>query len=461
MNTRPSHALRSAAGLALLTIGLATQPALAQGRGAPLSVAAPGFPTAFVLDQFTAKAAFLNAKALGEGSLPATKHLRELQLMIANARAELRGDADDPWDKLAAPKQSILRALDRQLLAAPDPAADRGRLENPVLLDVAPLLAGLPFDTRTPVVRRVEGATQTWRAEGSYRVLVGTNLPAAGATTYALNVAGQPAPAGWLQVLPPDKLQLTIPAAALANSVADRTLSHVPIEVTALMPKGTWKFWTSPTEPLRFPVALEVFPRKPFAYALKEAAEGFIVDEKSTLIAKGRTLDVPPCGRAGCERDHTLCNDAPPGSKPVEPAFFTDSAAADPSGGWTGAVNPTPGGFCAIYKQRSATVARTVGFDVRYHPGQGERKTTDRKVKPQRSEPGKEPVDADALAFDTGYQGEVAAAAGSWELVLTAFNGQVYRTGSAAAPTTPMLQLEPVQRSGDKLRIRFVLQPPW
>ena len=38
----------------------------------------------------------------------------------------------------------------------------------------------------------------------------------------------------------------------------------VPLEVTALMPKGTWKFWTSPTEPLRFPIALEVFPRKPF-----------------------------------------------------------------------------------------------------------------------------------------------------------------------------------------------------
>jgi hypothetical protein len=426
----------------------------------PLSVAAPGFPTAFVLDQFNAKAAFIAGKAIGEGSLPATKHVRELQLMIANARAELRGDADDPWDKLSASKQSILRALDRQLLAAPDPAADRGKLENPVVLDVAPQLAKLPFDKATPVVRRVDGATQLWRADGSYRVLIGTNLPAAGATTYALNVAGQPAPPGWLQVQPPDKLLLTIPAAALAPTLAERTLNHVPLEVTALMPKGTWKFWTSPTEPLRFPIALEVFPRKPFAYALKEAAEGFVVDEKKTLIAKGKTLAVPGCGAPGCERDHMLCNDAPAGSKPVEPAFFTDSAAADPSGGWTGAVNPTPTGFCAIYKQRSPTVDRTIGFDVRYHPGLGERKTTERKLKHVRSEPGKDPAEADALAFDTDYQGEVAAAAGSWELVLTAFNKQVWRASSTQAPNTPMLKLAPVERAGDTLKLRLSLQAP-
>jgi hypothetical protein len=443
--------------LAAMTVGLIAAPLQAAD---PLSVAAPGFPTAFVLDQFNAKAAFIAGKAIGEGSLPATKHVRELQLMIANARAELRGDADDPWDKLAAPKQSILRALDRQLLAAPDPAADRGRIENPVVLDVAPQLAKLPFDKATPVVRRVDGATQLWRADGSYRVLVGTNLPAAGATTYALNVAGQPAPPGWLQVQPPDKLLLTIPASALAPTLAERTLNHVPLEVTALMPKGTWKFWTSPTEPLRFPIALEVFPRKPFAYALKEAAEGFVVDEKKTLIVKGKTLAVPGCGAPGCERDHMLCNDAPAGSKPVEPAFFTDSAAADPAGGWTGAVNPTPSGFCAIYKQRSPTVARTIGFDVRYHPGLGERKTTERKLKHVRSEPGKEPAEADALAFDTDYQGEVSAAAGTWELVLTAFNKQVYRASSSQAPTTPMLKLAPVERSGDVLRLKLSLQPP-
>jgi hypothetical protein len=441
----------------LLLLGGLAAPARAAD---PLSVAAPGFPTAFVLDQFTAKAAFLAGKAIGEGSLPASRHARELQLMIANARAELRGESDDPWDKLPPPRQAILRALDRQLLAAPDPAADRGRIENPVALNVAAQLARLPFDKATPVVRRVDGATQLWRADGSYRVLVTTNLPAAGATTYALNVGGQPAPPGWLKVQPPDKLQLDIPAATLAPTLAERTLGHVPLEVTALMPKGTWKFWTAPTEPLRFPITLEVFPRKPFAYALKEAAEGFVVDDKRTLVAKGRTLAVPGCGAAGCERDHVLCNDAPAGSKPVEPAFFTDSAAADPAGAWTGAVNPTATGFCAIYKQRSPSVGRTIGFDVRYHPGQGERKTTERKLKHVRSEPGKEPAEADALAFDTDYQGEVAAAAGSWELVLTAFNKQVYRAGSAQAPTTPMLKLAPVERGGDTLKLRLSLQPP-
>lgn len=441
----------------------------------PLSVAAPGFPTSFVLDQLGASSAFHAAKAVAEGSLPASKATRELQLMIANARAELREVADDPWDKLKAPQQAILRALDRALLALPDPKTEHGRIEDRLPLDVAPMLARLAFNAATPVLKRVDGATQLARADGSYVLQVSTNLPAAGATTYALNVAGQPAPAAWLRVQPPDKLLLTIPAAALANNVAERTLVHVPIELTALMPKGTWKFWTSPTEPLRFPVALEVFPRKPFSYQLKEAAEGFVVDDKRTLIAKGRTLAVPGCGQPGCERDHTLCNDAPPGSKPVEPAFFTDSASADPSGEWTGAVNPTPTGFCAIYKQRSPTVARNIGFDVRYHPGLGERKTTERKLKPVRGEAGKEPQDADALAFDTEYQGDVAAAAGSWELVLKAFNGQTWRTGSPAAAATagtpaapatpssptPMLKLQPVQRNGDQLRIRLQLQPPW
>lgn len=455
--TRPL-ALRLPRSAVRLVFGML---ALAPAHAAePLSVAAPGFPTAFVLDQFTAKASFIAGKAIGEGSLPASRHAREFQLMIANARAELRDEADDPWDKLPPPAQSILRALDRQLLAAPDPAADRGRIENPVVLDVAPQLARLPFDQATPVVRRVDGATQLWRNDGSYRVMLATNLPTVGAITYALNVGGQPAPQGWLKAQPPDKLQLDIPAAALAPTLAERTLNHVPLEVTALMPKGTWKFWTSPTEPLRFPITLEVFPRKPFAYALKEAAEGYVVDEKSTLIAKGKTLDVPGCGDPGCERDHMLCNDAPAGSKPVEPAFFTDTAAADPAGGWTGAINATPNGFCAIYKQRSPDVARTIGFDVRYHPGQGERKTTERKLKHVRSEPGKEPADADALAFDTDYQGEVTAAAGSWELVLTAFNKQVWRASSAQAPNTPMLKLAPVERNGDTLRLRLSLQPP-
>ncbi|WP_284619552.1 hypothetical protein [Aquabacterium humicola] len=455
--------------IAAVVAGLA---ATAPAAEAPLSVAAPSFPVSFVLDQFTARAAFFAGKATGEPSLPASKAVRELQLMIANARTELRPVADDKWDRLAADRITILRALDRQLLALPDPAADRGRIERPVTLDVGAALKALPFDASTPVLRRVEGASHYFRAGRDARITITTNLPTAGTLSYAVTLAGQPAPPGWLQVQPPDKLQLTIPAAALAPLFVDRALTHVPLELTALMPQGSWKFWRSDTAQIKYPISLELFPRKPMAYQLKEAAAPTAVDDKRTLLTSSRPQSIPGCGSAGCERDHTVCREAPAGAKPLETVNYTDSVTPGGDGsGWTGGVMPSGNGFCAFYKQRSPATARSVNFEVRYHPSTGEATFTERKLKPvQPDKPGDAPADADALEVGRAYSGELSPQMQGYTLVLTAFTGQTWTaTGPTPAPVstapaaTPpaLLQAGPLERAGERSRLAVRFNLPW
>ncbi|NRF65527.1 hypothetical protein HLB44_00885 [Aquincola sp. S2] len=429
----------------------------------PLSVAAPGFPTSFVLDQFAARSAFFDAKATGGSSLVASKAVRELQLMITNVRTELRGVADDRWDKLSAERQSLLRALDRQLLALPDPAADRGRIEAPVALDVDKALKALPFDAATPVLRRIDGATQYYRTDGSYRLTITTNLPAAGAQGYAVTLAGQPAPPAWLAVQPPDRLTLTIPAAALANNFADRALTHLPLELTALMPAGSWKFWQSNTAQVRYPISLALFPRKPLSYTLKEAATATAVDATRTLLTQSTPQAIPGCGHAGCERDHSVCREVPAGAKPLETINYTDSVGPGADGsGWTGAVMPAPNGFCAFYKQKSPATERRVGFDIRYNPVAAEPALTERKLKPlQPDKPGDPPADADALEIARAYAAELSPGMLSYTLVLTAFTGQTFAAGSAGAAPSPLLKAGPPERSAERIRLPVRFSLPW
>lgn len=465
---RAWHRLAGSAGGSLAAVGLmlAPLPAAAQGV-APLSVAAPGFPTAFVLEQLAARAAFLAGKASGEGALAASKSARELQLMIANAKAALRDQAEERWDKLGADEQALLRRLDQVAQTPPDPRQGRGRLEDPVVLDVAAALARPPFTDTKPSIRRVEGASQIYRAQGAYRLTIQTNLPAAGATSYAVSVAGQPAPPQWLQVSPPGQpagtLVLTVPARALNDSFADRTLVHVPVEVSAVFPATSWKFWRADTLAIGFPFSLELFPRKPFSGVLKETGTPTEVDASRTLLARGKPVPVPGCGSPGCVRDQNVCNEVPAGAKPLEPVNFTDSALGDGSGsGWTGAVQPLPNGFCVIYKQQAPALSRSVGFDIRYNPLQGESKATERKWKPlQPDKPGDEPAETDALGFGRAHAVMLSPAMQRWELQLKAFNGQVYTASSGTRPSSPLLKLTPAERSAEGTRLELLISPPW
>ncbi|WP_395699769.1 HD domain-containing protein [Aquabacterium sp.] len=463
VRTGPAAWVAAPVALLSLAAALATSPAPAHAATEPLTVAAPGFPTAFVLDKLNARAAFLAAKATGEGSLTASKTARELQLMIGNARAALRDQADERWDKLGADEQALLRSLDKAAAVTPDPKADHGRIEDPVQLDVAAQVTRPPFSEDKPSLRKVEGATQAWhRDKGSYRVTIHSNLAAAGAMSYAVTIAGQPAPPQWLQVTPPGILQLTIPAAALADNFGDRNLVHLPVEVSGVFPSRSWKFWQSNTIALSFPFSLELLPRKPFSYTLKDSTHPTEVDPGRTLVAKGKPVLVPGCGAPRCVHDHNVCNEVPAGAKPVEAINFSDSMVADPNGGWTSAVMAMPTGFCAVFKQQSPNVARTVSFDVRYNPVNGDRKVTERKLKPLRPDkPGEAPAEVDALELGRAYVGELAADRMGYELQLKAFTGQTYSASSGSAPSSPMIKLTPPERSADNTRLQFSVQLPW
>ncbi|HSW08733.1 MAG TPA: hypothetical protein VLK61_29475 [Aquabacterium sp.] len=427
-----------------------------------LTVSAPGFPAGFVLDKLNARAAFLAGKAIGDGSLTASKSARELQLMIANTRVALGDTVDERWDKLAADPQALLRALDKKAAITPPDGGERGRIEDRVVLDVSAQLARPPFSDGVPQVRRIEGATQYFRNDGSYRLLIESNLPSAGATAYSLTVAGQPAPAEWLQVTPPNRMALTIPAKALATSFSERALVHVPIELSAVMPKGSWKFWQSNIRQVTFPFGLELFPRKPLGYVLKDFSAPTVVDDKRTLLVKGTPQTVAPCGRAGCVRDQVVCVDVPTGAKPVDTINYRDSMSGDPNGGWTGAVQATPTGFCAIFKQQSATVSRNVSFDVRYNPLAGDRQDTERKLRAARGKGSNDPpADADALEFGIPYSSELTPQMLGYELALKAFTGQTYSASSSAAPSSALLRVKTPERGVEPPRLTVTFQPPW
>lgn len=428
----------------------------------PLAVAAPGFPAAFVLDKLQARAAFLAGKAIGDGSLQASRSARELQLMIANTRVALGDKVDERWDKLAADSQAMLRTLDKAAAVTPAEGSPRGRIEDRVVLDVGSQLSRPPFNGGTPAIQRIEGATVALRREGAYRVSIETNLPSAGATAYAVTIAGQPVPPDWLQVAPPNRVALTIPAAALADHFSDRVLVHLPVELTAVMPATSWRFWQSSIRQLTFPFSLELFPRKPLAYTLKEFTAPSAVDDKRTLLVKGTPQTVAGCGRAPCVRDQVVCVDVPAGAKPVDTVNYRDSMSSDPNGGWTGAVSATPTGFCAIYKQQSPTVSRSVSFDVRYNPLLGDRQETERKLRPPRAKASKEPpAEADALEFSTPYSAELSPQALGWELVLKAFTGQTYAASSSAAPSSALLRVQAPDKAADAARLRVSFQLPW
>ncbi|MBI5258101.1 MAG: hypothetical protein HY855_16480 [Burkholderiales bacterium] len=425
-----------------------------------LSVAEPGFPTGFVLEKFSARASAVAAKALAEPSLVASKSVRELQVLIATARLELRDATEERWDKLPAPQQALLREIDRALQSQPVPAADRGRIEQPVVLDMAPSLARLSLSPNTPVLRRVEGASQYYRASGSYRLRLESNLPALGATGFTLTIAGQPVPAGWLSVSPPGSVQVTIPAAALADSFSERTLVHLPLELVGVMPVGSWKFWQSNSRAVAQPFALELFPKKPFTFTLKESTSATSVDESQVLFARGRPQPVPGCGSPGCVRDQNVCNEVPAGAKPLEPVNFSDSAVDDPAGAWTAAVAPQPNGFCVVYKQQSPQRARQVSFDIRYHPASTTPKLSDRPVR-REGAPATAPPEAEALELGTRYSGELSREVQAWELVLKAFTGQTLRATASSKADSALLQVAPPQREADRTRLPFSVQPPW
>ena len=455
----------SAAALLLALTGAALLPQLAHAVD-PLVVSAPGFPAGFVLETLNARAAFLAGKAQGEGSLIGSKNARELQLMIANTRVALGDKVEDRWDKLSAEYQNQLRSLDKIAAVTPPDNSPRGRIEDRIVLDVGAQLSKAPFNDGTPAVKRIEGASIIMRTDGAYRLVIDTNLPSAGATAYSVTIAGQAVPADWLQVAPPNKVALTIPASALEKNFGDRTLVHLPMELSAVMPSTSWKFWQSNIKQVTFPFSLELFPRKPLGYTLKEFAAPTAVDDKNTLLVKGTPKTIPGCGRAGCVNDQVVCVDAPSGSKPLDTINFRDSmSASDPNGGWTGAVSATPTGFCAIYKQQSPTVARQVSFDVRYNPLLGDRQETEKKLQPPRKKGGDAPPDADALEFGTLYSSDLGLQFTGYELVLKAFTGQTYSatggSGGTTAPNSALMRLQPPDKDANPPRLRVSFQAPW
>jgi hypothetical protein len=430
----------------------------------PLSVAGPGFATSFVLGQFAAQAAALAGQAAADGALEASRAAREAELLAANARAELRENAATPWDKLPAPQQALLKELDGALADARRARGAPGQIDAPAVLDLAPRLTRLAWSSNTPVLRRVVGANVHSQLRDSHQVRLSTNLAALGASGYALSLAGQPVPASWLQPAAPDELLLNIPASAMTALFSDRSLVHVPIELSAVLPSPSWKFWQSGTYQATLPFSLALFPRQVFRYALKETVSANVVDASRELVAPGRPLSVPGCGAVGCEQVHNVCNSAPEGAKPIQPVFFSDSASADFDGRWVGEPTPGPNGFCVLYRQRSPGQARVVNFDVRYHPALPARQVSEKKLRAAAAGANGAPAaEIDALELARDYVADLAPQTQSWALTLTAFNGQTYAADSTAGAGSALLRVQAaaVDTPAGASRLKLQVQLPW
>lgn len=344
----------------------------AQAQPAPpmsvLSVAAAGFPVSHALAQWDAQAAALAAKATAEGALQASRDARELKMLLANLRNELQPVMEDRWDRLPAPQLALLHEAERSFRAAQASAGQSGRIDTPTTLDLSATLARLKFAAHTPLLRQVTGADLHDAHPGAWKVQLQSNLAALGATAYAVNLNGEQVPATWVQAGDSGEVLLTLPKQALAKHFNDLAASALSAELVAVLPRSGWKFWQSTVPTVRLPFDLLLYPRQIFSVTLSETQTIPVVDKGRTLVAAGQPQTVPGCGQAGCERDHNICNQVPAGSEALEPVFFSDSSAGDPSGQWLSDVSRTATGFCALFKQRSPQLQRQVNFDLRYHP---------------------------------------------------------------------------------------------
>jgi hypothetical protein len=370
---------------------------------APLSFVAAGVTTDKVLKTLSDRVQTLIGQAAAAGSLLSSKAARDLELLIDASRQELHDELNSNWDTLDGKKIDILRALDDRFKAAEQAMKSLGRMQDQVVLDVEAAIGRLPFTKTVPSVRRVEGATQYFREEGVYRVVIRANFLGTTDAPTRVFLAGKPIESLGIQYVPrpPNDVALVIPANAINGSFDDRYLREIPLKISTEVNNRPWSFqmWRPKTRPAEFDLKLELFPRFPVTYRITEYYETKDVDATKVELKKGPDHVVGGCGDSGCNAYYTFCVDVPAGAQPITAVNHRDTF-----GGWGGWGGPTvrQNDVCATYWQHSHNQSRSVGFDVHYHPLKANVRTRE--------------VDLEELTLNADPQRVASAKAGGLEI---------------------------------------------
>jgi len=351
-----------------------------------ISLAKSTDPVGATLDKAEDDAQALISQAAGAASLVTTKAARDLELLIQDARQQLHGELNEQEDRLGEQEQMILGTIKQGLAQLHAEINQAGQLKDEIVLDVDDTLSRLPFTKSTPLIQRINGATQYYRDHGLYRVEVLNNFIATAGDIPRVSIEAKgkevDPKTGMetkikvqrilenLVILPPHKLVITLASEEINDQFKDDQLAEIPVTISAKVQNRLhfYQFWKSRFRDEKFRFTLELLPKYPATYRLVELDTQDSYDTSKVLTQKGDIATLPGCGDSGCTNWYTVCNQKiPAGSKPIGISGYYDSFS-----GWGGfnkaSSYVTSTGMCVLYYQHSHNQARNVSIDVDYYP---------------------------------------------------------------------------------------------
>jgi hypothetical protein len=328
------------------------------GPVAGIGMIGGGVATKFVLQDLDDRASHIVQNAAAAGSLVSSKAARDVELLIDATRQNLKDDLDTQWNRLDREKVDLLRELNSQINKIENLAAGVEKLEDTVYLDTDSLVSRVPFAEKMPRIRRVEGASQYYKTDGTYTVRITSNVftPFGAATQIFLN--GKP-----LAVVPkpPYSAEVSIPNEML--SFSNFQVIGAPLTIQASIEQDS--FFSKKKKEYSFTIPIQLFAKYPAYYQMDEEITNYVVDPSQVAVAKGALFNIPGCGDSGCNAYYNVCTNFPIGTQFTRTVNLYDSFS-----GWGGfgAAAVGTGQVCQIYWQHSHNTARNVSIDVEYHP---------------------------------------------------------------------------------------------
>jgi hypothetical protein len=415
---------------AMIAISLCIFPSFACAQVAPLSIAATGVVTSKVLDKAEQVGDNLIQQAGYVSSLTSSQTIRDLQLLISDARQQMHEELNTNWDRLDNQKVDLLRNIDSSIQQLSGVMNRGGLLEEDAYLDINHITDKLPFVSSDPIVGSVRGATVGFRETGFYRITVrGTVFqPPAGDPTVKIKglVVGSPY-VKLTKGTQHNEANIDFQSSYLSKYFADKTLSYLPITLDIPVPDKSYYFAETRKKyrTASYHVTLQLLPRHPIAkYSLIEMTEVPTVNKAAPPQSKwGDTVQVPGCGHDGCNDTFWACADVPAGAEPIAVVDHYDDVAS--YGEFTGLLKPTPGGICELYHQHRP-MSRNIRIKVSYYPPDTALIPKDVELHPVSAEDSaQQPVaPAKELAFDQLYVAYFSNSMKSFRLAMTLFTGE-------------------------------------
>jgi hypothetical protein len=324
-------------------------------------------------------------------------------------------------------------------------------------LDIDTLMSRLPFSSAVPVIRRVEGATQYYKDNGTYRVVITGNTFNPFGKQAKLSIADLPVRPEWMNSRAPYDMEVNIPAGFLNGRFQDRAISYLPVKIEAEVPNRSWSLqvWRDTTRYAAYTFSIELLPKYPVTYSAIEYHRETAPDAAQTLVQKGPIYTIPGCGNEGCNQYYQICTDVPAGAEPIQIVERYDSFTL---GRWSGMGNDrkTATGMCTTFWQHSHNVTRNVSIDVSYHPAVS--------VITKREIPlvalSQDPTPPGTLRIGKTYSAQFSRDMQSFDIVLKSFTGEEFAFTPSKAVDGPF-KIGAQEDKTDFKRVVLSLVLPW